>query len=713
MFFPPISILLGALSSFAVASPVPDDQGSAPPKCNILFVILDDVGADQSSLSNPSGTGLAQTPTIDAIAAQGVNFTNCWSMPECSPSRACFFTGRFPSRTGVGSPMTQPTLAQSQCSPFEMTTPRILGNVGYECGLFGKFHISQENYNPFGLLAPSSNGFTNFNGTLLGAPPFIDPTIAGQVTTETVLYSCGFPVAGNAPAICACAFPPGVGETTGECFPAVDALECLTAGGLSLVAADGTPILECDADAAARIDWDTWNGSYAWPRTINQSGVASQVTAVRTHADVDQADLAIEFINAQRKSPSNHWMCTLSFSGDHDPWQPPPQASLPPGTIWPPKLPYACGEQVGVENSVIQERLLSTWTIQSLDSQIRRVLLSTGLATMVGAQFRLNAPDTVIVVIGDNGSFLTSVRDPFNPLRAKATAYETGIRVPLVIAGGPTTAPGRAVDHMVNIVDLHQLWGELANVNVHTAVPEGRRLDCRSMLPYLKYPAAPSVRSWNYSEYFAPQLADPCFPCLIATGAADTCTDTILTTQSLCESQGGVWHPEATDCCDLLAQMTAAGKKPASFSVIYAKQRAITDGRWKLVYSEQPPCLLSQGACDYEFFDLSQCFAANVLFGRGIDNKQFNLLATCDPVADLNLVQRAAYIRLRAQLALVQESFKSCIGDVTMDGQVTGGDLTAMLAFWGGPSVADLDNDGITSGPDLAMLLASWGCSTQ
>ena len=122
---------------------------------------------------------------------------------------------------------------------------------------------------------------------------------------------------------------------------------------------------------------------------------------------------------------------------------------------------------------------------------------------------------------------------------------------------------------------------------------------------------------------------------------------------------------------------------------------------------------MSQGACDYEFYDLSQCFAANVLFGRGIDNPQFNLLATCDPVADLNLVQRAAYIRLRAELALVQESFKSCVGDVTMDGQVTGSDLTAMLAFWGAPSVADLDNDGITSGPDLAMLLASWGCSTQ
>ena len=176
MFFPSISILLGALSSFAAALPVPDDPGTAPPKCNILFVILDDVGADQLTLSNPPGTGLAQTPTIDAIAAQGVNFTNCWSMPECSPSRVCFFTGRFPSRTGVGSPMTEPTLAQSQCSPFEMTTPRILGNVGYESGLFGKFHVSQENYNPFGLLAPSSNGFTIFNGTIADPPNCTRPT---------------------------------------------------------------------------------------------------------------------------------------------------------------------------------------------------------------------------------------------------------------------------------------------------------------------------------------------------------------------------------------------------------------------------------------------------------------------------------------------------------------------------------------------------------
>lgn len=672
---------------------------------NILFIILDDVGADQLVLSNPAGVGLAPTPTINAIAAQGVNFTNCWSMPECSPSRVCFFTGRFPGRTGVGSPMTDPTLPQSQCSPFEATTPRLLSQVGYESALFGKFHLAQEDNNPAGLLAPSSVGFTRFNGTLLGAPPYIDPTIAGQVKSDEVLYSCGVPVAGNAPAICACAFQDG------DCMTGVDALDCLTAGGMPLVAADGTPILTCDADAAARINWSKMNGSYAWPRTINEGNQASQISPVRVHADVDQAELAISFINEQRAIPAARWMCTLSFSGDHDPWQQPPDASLPPGTHWPAGLPYACSEQAGVRNSTVQERLLSNWTIQSLDTQIRRVLISTGLATTQGGALTLTAPDTIIVVVGDNGSFLTSVRAPFNPLRAKATAYQTGVCVPLIAAGGPTIAPGRNVDALVNIVDLFELFGEAAHVNVHAAVPEGRKLDSRPMLRYLTNPQAESARAYNYTEYFEPHLTQTCYPCLIAAGSSNTCTDTILTSESLCASQGGVWYGptdsdptvQATDCCDLWEQMN----QPSNFSVIYAQQQAITDGHWKVVYSEQPSCLLAAGASEYEFFDLTQCFAAGALFGRGIDNPSFNLLASDAP--PLTPAQSEAYVRLRAKLAEMNLSLRGCVGDISMNGQVNALDLASMLSFWGVASVADLNNDGVTSGPDLAMLLTNWG----
>lgn len=689
--------------ALAAASAAPRGHGPQP-DYNILFIILDDVGADQFQLTNPGGLTLPSTPTINALASQGVRFTDCWAMPECSPSRVSFFTGRFPGRTGVGSPLTQTTLAQSQCSPFEITAPRLLQQAGYASALYGKFHLAQNEYNPFGIAAPASVGFTRFNGTLLGAPPYIDPTIAGQVTDgSNDGLSCGFPVENGAPAICACAFPDG------GCEERIDALECLVRGGIPLVASDGTPITECDSSAIARIDWSATSGNYAWPRTINEGDQATQIIPARVHADRDQAELAIGFIQAQQ-SAGHRWMCSLSFSGDHDPWQPPPPSSLPPGTSWPQGLPLLCEPEDNAPNATLQQRLLSNRTIESMDTQIRRVLLESGLASITDGAFQLNAPDTAIVVVGDNGSFLTTVKAPFNPLRAKATAYQSGVSVPLVVAGGPVVQPGRSVNHMVNIVDLFQLFAELAGLDAHASLPPGRPLDSRSMIPYLRNPAAPAQRAFNFTQYSEPYQATPCYPCLISTGGAATCTDSILTTEQLCESQGGVWYgpgrdgspATATDCCDLWKQLG----DPSGFAFVYPAQWAISDGRWKLVHNQLESCGTAAGAAEYEFYDLSACFAANALFGHGIDNPEFDLLDTGTP---LTPVQQAAYDQLLAASTALVNSMEPCVGDVDMNGIVAGGDLSAMLAFWGVASVADLNNDGITSGPDLSILLANWG----
>ena len=59
---------------------------------NILFIIMDDVGIDQLKSFNPLAP--QATPILNTLAQQGVSFNNCWMMPECSPSRACYFTGR-------------------------------------------------------------------------------------------------------------------------------------------------------------------------------------------------------------------------------------------------------------------------------------------------------------------------------------------------------------------------------------------------------------------------------------------------------------------------------------------------------------------------------------------------------------------------------------------------------------------------------------------
>ena len=120
---------------------MPRQQPRPPP--NILFIILDDVGIDQMRIFGYSADNQPRTPNIDTIAQAGVRFRNAWAMPECSPSRVSFFTGRYPLRTGQFSIIIDRDLAQSQASPFEVTTPRVLRNRGYKSALFGKWHLTE------------------------------------------------------------------------------------------------------------------------------------------------------------------------------------------------------------------------------------------------------------------------------------------------------------------------------------------------------------------------------------------------------------------------------------------------------------------------------------------------------------------------------------------------------------------------------------------
>ena len=77
---------------------------------------------------------------MDTLPRAGVRFRNTWVMPKCTPSRALFFEGRYPLRTNILNVVTGFTLANSQVSPFETTTPKLLKEVGYDSAPFGKFH---------------------------------------------------------------------------------------------------------------------------------------------------------------------------------------------------------------------------------------------------------------------------------------------------------------------------------------------------------------------------------------------------------------------------------------------------------------------------------------------------------------------------------------------------------------------------------------------
>ncbi len=74
--------------------------GQRPP--NVILILADDLGFNDVSLYNGgAGDGSVMTPNIDALAQQGVSFTNGYAANAvCAPSRASLLTGRYSTRFG-------------------------------------------------------------------------------------------------------------------------------------------------------------------------------------------------------------------------------------------------------------------------------------------------------------------------------------------------------------------------------------------------------------------------------------------------------------------------------------------------------------------------------------------------------------------------------------------------------------------------------------
>ena len=85
---------------------------------NILMIVVDDFGyGDSGAYGGGEGRGMP-TPNIDALAADGLQFTNFHVTPVCSPTRASLLTGR--SQHAVGMRMV---------SNFRTGFPHMLGHI--------------------------------------------------------------------------------------------------------------------------------------------------------------------------------------------------------------------------------------------------------------------------------------------------------------------------------------------------------------------------------------------------------------------------------------------------------------------------------------------------------------------------------------------------------------------------------------------------------
>ncbi len=103
-------------------------------KPNILWICTDQQRFDTiATLGNPH----VSTPNIDRLVAEGVAFTHAYCQsPICTPSRASFLTGHYPSTVHING---------NGLESFPDHPPLVtktLADEGYDCGLIGKLHLA-------------------------------------------------------------------------------------------------------------------------------------------------------------------------------------------------------------------------------------------------------------------------------------------------------------------------------------------------------------------------------------------------------------------------------------------------------------------------------------------------------------------------------------------------------------------------------------------
>jgi hypothetical protein len=686
------------------SSEAPDPVAKAP---NILFVVMDDVGMDQMEIFGFGGATPPGTPNIAGIAGAGLSFTDTWSMPACSTTRGVMYEGRFPLRTNVKAALGPNDLANSMTSPYAMTISKLLATRGYQSALIGKFHIALPDMNPAGDAVVHELGWDYFAGWLdvTGDPPSIDTTAGGVAPAGT--YSCGF-VPGshlaNGADAGACYLADGsCSELAGELV--APGRTCRDRGGLF------DPDTSCQLAAPDNLDFDRQNAHSVSPVTYNfPDGSVEELPFTDPRARQFRAsfavDAAAEWINS--RTGDQPWMATVSFASIHTPLVQPPVDPTSAASVESSDLDCA---------DVLAQRVLSNLMVESLDLEIGRLLVAIGVASRDAEGGLLYAPestDTMVVILGDNGSLGTTVKLPFDPSRSKGSAYQTGVWVPLIVAGPLVTEPDRVVSSMVNVVDLYALFAEIAGItDVQAEVP--RPIDAFPMLAYLTDPNQPAIRSWNYTEVGLNLQANGTVngPCVI-----NSCTQ-IPIVRSVCEDNNGVWWGEDNDAefngvpapaegfqyCSQVRQFVQQNGGDA-FEIQPLASIAVRNEGFKLVENTFKDCESTPGSCVDEV--VTELYEIDVpLNTPWIDREGSNL-----PLDALSNTQQAAYDALTGRLAAIRATVIACPGDGNIDGVVDDKDLQDWQSYaepWGLSSVYDMNLDGRTDTLDRDIILENLG----
>jgi arylsulfatase A-like enzyme len=136
------SVLQGiGAALLALPESLPAQRGRAM-RPNIILILTDDQGyGDLGRHGNP----VLQTPHLDRLYDESVRFDRFCVSPTCSPTRCALMTGKHEFKSGV----THTIYERERMSLQAYTLPQLLKSGGYTTGIFGKWHLGDEDeYQP-------------------------------------------------------------------------------------------------------------------------------------------------------------------------------------------------------------------------------------------------------------------------------------------------------------------------------------------------------------------------------------------------------------------------------------------------------------------------------------------------------------------------------------------------------------------------------------
>jgi len=211
--------------------------------------------------------------------------------------------------------------------------------------------------------------------------------------------------------------------------------------------------------------------------TFDENGPAIANTTYSTTA---LTNYAIDFIHQQKTSSSGKpWFLYQSFNAPHA-----ANGGNNPFQVPPPELHHVDLSAVGNPAPGVYQTNIPVYQadIQALDTELGRLLAEVDFS------------NTLVIFVGDNG-VPPPVKDTATGLRdAKGSAYEGGVRVPLIVAGAGVTRRGRdnslfvTADLYATILDVAGAAG-VSHVN-----------DSYSIKPLFTDEAASSGRTFSFSE---------------------------------------------------------------------------------------------------------------------------------------------------------------------------------------------------------------------